>query len=69
MAAVNVFDVPVKTILGEEKPFGDFAKGKVTLVVNTASACGLTPQYAGLEELQQRYRAQGFSVIGFPCNQ
>ncbi|WP_296265713.1 glutathione peroxidase [Pseudomonas sp. UBA6562] len=44
-------------------------KGQVVLVVNVASKCGLTPQYAALEQLQQRYRAQGFSVLGLPCNQ
>ena len=69
MAPGALYEVPVKTILGEDKPFGEFARGKVTLVVNTASACGLTPQYAGLEDLYQRYSSRGFTVIGFPCNQ
>ena len=44
-------------------------KGKLVLVVNTASQCGLTPQYAGLEELHRKYQAQGLAIIGFPCNQ
>ena len=69
MAPGALFEVPVQTILGETKPFGDYARGKVTLVVNTASACGLTPQYAGLEDLYQRFSSRGFTVIGFPCNQ
>ncbi|MEN9317194.1 MAG: hypothetical protein RIS35_3587 [Pseudomonadota bacterium] len=43
--------------------------GKVLLIVNTASQCGFTPQYAGLQELHQRYQARGFEVLGFPCNQ
>jgi glutathione peroxidase len=44
-------------------------KGKVTLMVNVASACGLTPQYEGLQQLEDKYKAQGFDVIGIPCNQ
>lgn len=47
----------------------DAYKGKVVLVVNTASKCGLTPQYAGLEELRRRFHGRGFEVLGFPCNQ
>jgi len=69
MAPGALYDVPVTTIMGEQKPFGEFSRGKVALVVNTASACGLTPQYAGLEELYQRFSSRGFTVIGFPCNQ
>jgi glutathione peroxidase len=47
----------------------DRYKGRVLLVVNTASQCGFTPQYAGLEALQKKYHAKGFDVLGFPCNQ
>ncbi len=47
----------------------DSFQGKVLLIVNTASKCGFTPQYAGLEELQRRYESRGFAILGFPCNQ
>jgi len=53
---------------GGTKSFADYA-GKVLLVVNTASKCGFTPQYAGLEVLYQRFKDRGFVVLGFPCNQ
>jgi len=53
---------------GERKPLRDFA-GNVLLIVNTASRCGFTPQYKGLEELYRIYGSQGFFVLGFPCNQ
>ena len=63
-----IYDAPVKTLEGSPTSLVDF-KNKVLLVVNVASKCGLTPQYAGLEELQERYGERGFSVLGFPCNQ
>ncbi|MBS7661748.1 glutathione peroxidase [Pseudomonas lalucatii] len=61
-------DLNLRALDGEDLPLAPF-KGQVVLVVNVASKCGLTPQYAGLEKLHQQYRARGFSVLGLPCNQ
>jgi glutathione peroxidase len=58
----------VKNIDGETVDLEDY-EGNVVLVVNTASQCGLTPQYAGLQEMYEKYKEQGFVVLGFPCNQ
>src|SRR5450631_740631 len=65
---MSLYDTPINTLDGTP---GRLSKeeGKVTLMVNVASKCGLTPQYEGLERLQERYADRGFSVLGFPCNQ
>ena len=63
----TLHDFAVKTIDGQSKSLSDYA-GKTLLVVNVASRCGLTPQYTALEALHQRFKGQGFSVLGFPCN-
>jgi glutathione peroxidase len=64
----TVYDFTPATLNGLPKPLADY-RGQVLLIVNVASKCGFTPQYAGLEALQRKYAARGFQVLGFPCNQ
>ncbi|MBP8535783.1 glutathione peroxidase [Streptomyces sp. MK37H] len=65
---MSLYDIPLRTLTGEPTSFGEH-RGAALLVVNVASKCGLTPQYEGLERLQQRYAGRGFTVLGVPCNQ
>ena len=64
----SVFDFSAKLNNGDDKPLADY-RGKVLLIVNTASKCGFTPQYQGLEELYKKFREQGLEILGFPCDQ
>ncbi len=64
----TIHEFSTRTLDGKPLSLGDYA-GKVLLIVNTASNCGFTPQYAGLEALQRKYAARGLVVLGFPCNQ
>ncbi len=65
---MSILTEPIHTLHGDETSLGAF-DGKAILAVNVASKCGLTPQYTGLEALQKQYSDQGFTVVGFPCNQ
>ena len=64
----SIYDIPISTLHGEPSSLAS-QKGKALLLVNVASKCGLTPQYTGLQHLQDAYGERGFSVLGFPCNQ
>ena len=65
---MSVYDYAARRLDGQEQKLADY-RGQVLLIVNTASQCGFTPQYAGLEALYQALKDDGFSVLGFPCNQ
>jgi len=64
----SIYDFTARAIDGKERSLAEF-RGKLLLIVNTASQCGFTYQYKGLEELHRKYAAQGVEVLGFPCNQ
>jgi glutathione peroxidase len=68
LSAGSLYDIPVKDIDGKETTLKNY-QGKVLLIVNVASKCGLTPQYKALESIYEKYKGQGFTVLGFPCNQ
>ena len=65
---MSVYDYSAKTLDGQDASLADY-RGQVLLIVNTASKCGLTPQYEGLEALYRDYKDRGLTVLGFPCNQ
>ncbi|MEG1490561.1 glutathione peroxidase [Acinetobacter sp.] len=64
----SIYQFEAELLDGKNKSFADY-EGKVLLIVNTASKCGFTPQFSGLEKLYEKYKDQGFEVLGFPCNQ
>ena len=68
MSFMSVYDYKMKNIGGKEVSLSDY-RGKLLLIVNTASKCGFTPQYKGLESLYKKYKDQGLVILGFPCNQ
>lgn len=65
---MTVYDFVVRDAKGNDVSLSDY-RGKVLLIVNTATACGFTPQYTGLQELYEKYRDKGFEILDFPCNQ
>lgn len=65
---MSIYDIPVRALDSGPASLRDF-EGKVLLIVNVASKCGLTPQYSGLERLHEKFAERGFAVLGFPCNQ
>jgi len=66
--AKTIYDFSAKTIDGKTRSLADY-RGKVTLIVNVASECGLTPQYTGLEQLHEAYASKGLAILGFPANE
>ena len=68
LSAQSIYDFKVKDDAGKDVSLSEY-KGKVLLIVNTATRCGFTPQYKDLEPLYQKYHAQGFEILDFPCNQ
>ena len=64
----SLYQFEAELLEGDTKQMSDY-EGKVLLIVNTASKCGFTPQFAGLEKVYEKYKDQGFEVLGFPCNQ
>jgi glutathione peroxidase len=66
---MSILEAKIARLDGTPTTLGEITGGQPALLVNVASKCGLTPQYSGLEELQERYAAQGFTVVGLPCNQ
>jgi glutathione peroxidase len=66
---VSILDAPIARLDGTPSTLGEITAGRPALLVNVASKCGLTPQYTGLEELQETYGDAGFTVVGLPCNQ
>ncbi|QPF37116.1 glutathione peroxidase [Acinetobacter sp. TTH0-4] len=64
----NIYQFEAELLDGKNKSFADY-EGKVLLIANTASKCGFTPQFAGLEKLYEKYKDQGLEILGFPCNQ
>jgi glutathione peroxidase len=66
---VSILDTPIARLDGTPGTLGDITAGRPALLVNVASKCGLTPQYSTLEEIHEKFTAQGFTVVGIPCNQ
>jgi glutathione peroxidase len=66
---VSILDAPIARLDGTATTLGEITAGRPALLVNVASKCGLTPQYAGLEQLQETYGSEAFTVVGLPCNQ
>lgn len=65
---MSIYNFKANDIMGKEINLSEY-KGKALMIVNTASECGLTPQFESLEQLYQEYKDQGFEILGFPCNQ